>query len=83
MLLLKQYVELLDQALDEAADEREELILAFEKEMQEVDSAHVAREQQMLADFETQLREVHKTHKQAIDDKEQQYQVHNSVHKTH
>ncbi|XP_076056387.1 uncharacterized protein LOC143034339 [Oratosquilla oratoria] len=63
-------IKIIQDALDEAAQEREELITTFEKEMQNVNTINTSREQQLLEDFEWKLREMEKEHKKKMDEKE-------------
>lgn len=61
--------------MDEAAQEREELILTFQKELQQLNSTNITREQQMMEDFEWKLREMEKEHKKKLQEKDRQLEV--------
>ena len=58
------------QALDEAAEEREELLTTFDKEIQTINAMHATREQQLMEDFEWKMREMEKEHKKLVEEKE-------------
>ncbi|XP_069167155.1 cingulin isoform X2 [Procambarus clarkii] len=63
-------IKIIQDALDEAATEREELINTFEKEFQKMTSMNTAREQQLLEDFEWKLREMEKDHKKKLEERD-------------
>ncbi|CAL4107369.1 unnamed protein product, partial [Meganyctiphanes norvegica] len=62
-------IKIIQDALDEAAQEREELIQTFEKEMANLTAINTTREQQLMEDFEWKLREMEKEHKKKLDEK--------------
>lgn len=66
---------LLPQALDEAAQEREDLIATFEKEIQNMTTMNSTREQQLMEDFEWKLREMEKDHKKKMEERDRKAEV--------
>ncbi|XP_066972133.1 trichohyalin-like isoform X7 [Macrobrachium rosenbergii] len=63
-------IKIIQDALDEAAQEREELIATFEKELQNINTMNSNREQQLMEDFEWKLREIEKEHKKKLEEKD-------------
>lgn len=63
-------IKIIQDALDEAAAEREELIATFEKELQNMTTMNSTREQQLMEDFEWKLREMEKDHKKKLEERE-------------
>ncbi|XP_068234835.1 uncharacterized protein [Palaemon carinicauda] len=63
-------IKIIQDALDEAAQEREELIATFEKEFQNINTMNSNREQQLMEDFEWKLREIEKEHKKKLEEKD-------------
>ncbi|XP_018007585.1 calponin homology domain-containing protein DDB_G0272472 isoform X2 [Hyalella azteca] len=65
-------IKIIQDALDEAAEEREELLTTFEKELERLTAQNAAREAQMLLEFEEKLKELERQHKKQIEDKERE-----------
>lgn len=63
------------QALDEAAQEREDLIATFEKEIQNMTTMNANREQQLMEDFEWKMREMEKDHKKKMEERDRKAEV--------
>ncbi|KAF2363812.1 hypothetical protein FHG87_005431 [Trinorchestia longiramus] len=65
-------IKIIQDALDEAAQEREELLTTFEKEIEKLNSLNAAREAQMLQEFEDKLKELEQQHKNKLEEKERE-----------
>lgn len=61
--------------MDEAAQEREELLATFEKEIEKLNSLNTAREAQMLQEFEDKLKELETDHKRKLEEKDREAKV--------
>ncbi|XP_066972137.1 trichohyalin-like isoform X8 [Macrobrachium rosenbergii] len=76
-------IKIIQDALDEAAQEREELIATFEKELQNINTMNSNREQQLMEDFEWKLREIEKEHKKKLEEKDRMAENTLHRHKRH
>lgn len=76
-------IKIIQDALEEAAQEREELIASFEKEFQNINSMNSNREQQLMEDFEWKLREIEKDHKKKLEEKDRMAENTMHRHKRH
>ncbi|CAL4133557.1 unnamed protein product, partial [Meganyctiphanes norvegica] len=63
-------LKIIQDALDEAAQEREDLINTFEKELEGITTINQNREQQLMEDFENKLREIERDHKNKIEERD-------------